>query len=125
VAPQVYSDLLFELSAQAVIPFRLQLSVSLSRNPWDGAASSVIAPAAHFRTLAEGELIPLAAIRRDATIEPKPTTVDQLAERLHTSSMAAACARLTLPQAHVAEAAVALFGGCGGAAAPASRRTGG
>ena len=55
----------------------------------------------------------LIAARRDVTIEPVPTTVDQLAGRLlHPSSMAAACALLTLPQVQVAEAAAALGDGC-------------
>ncbi|MFE9202548.1 helicase-associated domain-containing protein [Micromonospora sp. NPDC007230] len=68
--------------------------------------------AAHLRTLTEAQLTSLVATRRDATIEPAPKTVDQLAVRLlHPSSMAAACALLTLPQLQVGEAAAALGDG--------------
>ncbi len=75
--------------------------------------SSAAALAVHLRTLAEDQLTALVATRRDVTIEPVPKTVDQLAERLlHPSSMAAACALLTLPQLQVGEAAAALGDGC-------------
>jgi XPB/Ssl2-like helicase family protein len=74
---------------------------------------TVVALSAHLRALAEDELSGLIRARRDVTIEPVPKTVDQLAERLlHPSSMAAACALLTLPQLQVAEAAAALGDGC-------------
>ncbi|WP_157411082.1 helicase-associated domain-containing protein [Actinoplanes rectilineatus] len=69
--------------------------------------------AAHLRTLTEDQLAGLVAMRRDATIEPVPKTVDKLAERLlHPSSMAGACALLALPQLQVGEAAAALGDGC-------------
>ncbi|MEU4481723.1 helicase-associated domain-containing protein [Micromonospora sp. NPDC023966] len=68
--------------------------------------------AAHLRTLTQEQLTSLLANRRDATVEPAPKTVDQLAGRLlQPSSMAAACALLTLPQLQVGEAAAALGGG--------------
>ncbi|OKI64361.1 helicase-associated domain-containing protein [Micromonospora sp. CB01531] len=67
----------------------------------------------HLRTLTQEQLTSLVANRRDATIEPAPKTADQLAVRLlHPSSMAAACALLTLPQLQVGEAAAALGDGC-------------
>ncbi|MGX6601902.1 hypothetical protein ACWKSP_07175 [Micromonosporaceae bacterium Da 78-11] len=76
--------------------------------------SSVAALAAYLRTLTETELTELVTIRRDVTVEPAPETNGQLAERLlRPSSMAAACALLTLPQLQAAEAAVALGEGCG------------
>ena len=69
--------------------------------------------AVHLRTLTADQLAELVATRRDATIEPVPDTVDELAERLlHPSSMAAACALLNLPQLQAAEAAAALGDGC-------------
>ncbi|MEW2383025.1 helicase-associated domain-containing protein [Micromonospora sp. NPDC047707] len=69
--------------------------------------------AAYLRTLTQEQLTSVVANRRDATLEPAPTTADQLAVRLlHPSSMAAACALLTLPQLQVGEAAAALGDGC-------------
>jgi hypothetical protein len=54
--------------------------------------------AAHLRALTHDQLTDLVANRRDATIEPAPQSADQLAARLlHPSSMASACAMLTLP----------------------------
>ncbi|MFC7532210.1 helicase-associated domain-containing protein [Actinoplanes sp. GCM10030250] len=75
--------------------------------------SSVAGLAAHLRTLTEHEIAGLVATRRDATFEPVPATVEQLAERLlRPSSMAGACALLNLPQLQVGEAAAALGDGC-------------
>ncbi|OZV84404.1 hypothetical protein CA850_00645 [Micromonospora echinospora] len=69
--------------------------------------------AAYLRTLTQEQLTSLVADRRDATIEPAPTTADELAVRLlHPSSMAAACALLTLPELQVCEVAAALGDGC-------------
>ncbi|BCB86233.1 hypothetical protein Psuf_035460 [Phytohabitans suffuscus] len=69
--------------------------------------------AAHLRTLTMEQLTSLVASRRDASLEPAPKTADRLAARLlHPSSMAGACALLTLPQLQVGEAATALGGGC-------------
>jgi hypothetical protein len=69
--------------------------------------------ATHLRALSQDQLTTLVASRRDATLEPAPTTVDQLAARLlHPQSMAAACSLLTLPQLQVGEAAAALGDGC-------------
>lgn len=69
--------------------------------------------ATHLRTLTEEQLTSLVASRRDATVEPAPQTVEQLAVRLlHPPSMAAACALLTRPQLQVGEAAAALGDGC-------------
>jgi hypothetical protein len=71
--------------------------------------------AAHLRTLSQDQITGLVALRRDATIEPAPKTIDQLAARLlHPQSMAAACSLLTLPQLQVGEAAAALGEGCTG-----------
>ncbi|PSK61354.1 hypothetical protein B0E53_06751 [Micromonospora sp. MH33] len=67
----------------------------------------------HLRTLTQEQLTSLVASRRDATVEPAPKTAEQLAVRLlHPSSMAAACALLTLPQLQVGEAAGSLGDGC-------------
>jgi hypothetical protein len=67
----------------------------------------------HLRALSQDQLTDLVAFRRDATMEPAPTTVDQLAARLlHPRSMAAACSLLTLPQLQVGEAAAALGARC-------------
>jgi hypothetical protein len=75
--------------------------------------SSAAALAAHLRTLDKDQLAGLVALRRDATIEPVSKTLDELAARLlHPSSMAVACALLTLPQLQVGEAAAALGNGC-------------
>jgi hypothetical protein len=69
--------------------------------------------AAHLRTLTAEQLTSLVASRRDVSLEPAPKTADQLAVRLlHPSSMAGACALLTLPQLQVGEAAAALGDGC-------------
>jgi hypothetical protein len=75
--------------------------------------STVAALTRHLRTLTEEQLTALVAIRRDVTVEPAPESTDQLAGRLLVpSSMAAACALLTLPQLQVGEAAAALGHGC-------------
>lgn len=69
--------------------------------------------AAHLRTLTLEQLTSLVATRRDVTVEPAPKSADQLAARLlHPSSMAGACALLTLPQLQAGEAAAALGDAC-------------
>ncbi|MFC0532509.1 hypothetical protein [Phytohabitans kaempferiae] len=59
------------------------------------------------------QLTSLVASRRDATLEPAPKSTEQLAVRLlHPSSMAGACALLTLPQLQAGEVAAGLGDGC-------------
>jgi hypothetical protein len=81
--------------------------------PYLGGVSAVSALAAHLRTLGEDQLTRLIAIRRDATLEPVPRSVDELADRLlDPSSMVGACMMLPLPHLQVVEAAAALGGSC-------------
>lgn len=68
---------------------------------------------AHLRTLTQDQVTALVTMRRDVTVDPAPKTTEQLAGRLlQPSSLAVACALLTLPQLQLAEVAAALGGRC-------------